>query len=102
MIELIERHRPTIEAICRRRHVLRLEVFGSATGPLFDPTRSDVDFLVEFVPDRPLDLVDAYFGLREDLGALLKCPIDLVMTSAIRNPIFLESVNESRQLLYAA
>ncbi|HUR29558.1 MAG TPA: nucleotidyltransferase domain-containing protein [Planctomycetota bacterium] len=102
MIELIERHRPAIEAICRNRHVLRLEVFGSATGRHFDPKRSDVDFLVEFVKDRPLDLVDAYFGLHEDLERLLGRPVDLVMTSAIKNPFFLESVNESRQTVYAA
>jgi predicted nucleotidyltransferase len=102
MIDLIERHRQAIAAICRSRHVLRLEVFGSATGHDFDPKRSDVDFLVEFVPERPLDLVDAYFGLHEDLERLLGRPVDLVMTSAIRNPFFLESVNESRQLLYAA
>ena len=102
MIELIERQLPRIEAICRRRHVLRLELFGSATGPHFDPKRSDLDFLVEFVPDRPLDLVEAYFGLHEDLEGLLERPIDLVMTSAIKNPFFLATVNESRQLLYAA
>lgn len=45
---------------------------------------------------------DAYFGLRESLEKLLSRPVDLVMTRAIRNPYFLESVNASKTLLYAA
>jgi len=40
--------RPKIVEICRRFHVRRLEVFGSAArGDDFDPACSDADFLVE-------------------------------------------------------
>lgn len=102
MIERLTSRSEELASICRRRHVSRLEVFGSATGPRFDPTRSDIDFLVEFVAERPLDLVEAYFGLKEDLETLFSTQVDLVMTTAIKNPYFLESVNESRRLVYAA
>jgi predicted nucleotidyltransferase len=43
-----------IEAICRRFHVRRLDLFGSAARDDFDPARSDIDFLVEYEPDNPL------------------------------------------------
>ena len=33
---------------CRRNNVRRLDLFGSAVGPNFDPRTSDLDFLVEF------------------------------------------------------
>ena len=39
---------PQIEELCRRHGVTHLELFGSATGPSFDPDRSDFDFLAEF------------------------------------------------------
>jgi hypothetical protein len=40
--------------LCRRFHVRRLDLFGSAaTGHNFDPVRSDLDFLVSFEPLPP-------------------------------------------------
>jgi hypothetical protein len=48
MIRLIEEKLETVEALCRRFHVARLEHFGSATGNEFDEARSDLDLLVEF------------------------------------------------------
>jgi len=40
-----------IAAFCRRNHIRRLSIFGSALRPDFDEN-SDVDILVEFEPDR--------------------------------------------------
>jgi uncharacterized protein len=48
MIDAIQLRREELRALCRRFHVLRLDVFGSAARGDFDPERSDVDFLVEF------------------------------------------------------
>jgi predicted nucleotidyltransferase len=67
----------------------------------FEPSRSDLDFLVEF-EDLGHGYFDAYFGLLESLEALFDKPIDLVMSHAIRNPYFLEGIRDSRTLLYAA
>jgi hypothetical protein len=38
----------------------------------------------------------------ENLERLFGRPVDLVMARAIRNPYFLESVNRTRTVLYAA
>ncbi len=43
-----------------------------------------------------------YFGLREALEGLLGFPVDLVTTAAVQNPFFRESLQRSRQALYAA
>lgn len=42
-----------------------------------------------------------YFGLREALEGLLGFRVDLVTTAAVQNP-FRESLQRSRQALYAA
>jgi len=102
MIQLIEEHRDSIARLCRERGVLRLEAFGSAVSGEFDPGDSDLDFLVEFLPLEEGGHFDAYFGLMEDLRALFGREIDLVMTRAIKNRYFLDSVNRSRTVLYAA
>jgi predicted nucleotidyltransferase len=98
----IVQHRQEIAELCRRYHVRRLELFGSAADHGFDPERSDVDFLVEFQPLAEGEHADAYFGLRESLASLLSRPVDLVMARAIRNRYFLEAIERTRTLLYAA
>ncbi len=100
MNALLQAHEPALSALCRRFHVRRLDLFGSAAaGQMHEG--SDVDFLVEFEPMGE-GYADAYFGLLEGLQALLRKPVDLVVDSAIRNPYFRQSVEASRSLLYAA
>ena len=88
--------------LCRRYKVRRLEIFGSATGDRFNPERSDVDFLVQFLPLEGRAYPDAYFGLLRELEALLGRPVDLISAPVIRNPYLRKSIDESRQLVYAA
>ena len=99
---VIEVHRAEIDELCRRYGVLRLELFGSATSARFDPNRRDVDFLVEFEERDHQCYADAYFGVAEALEALLERTVDLVVTSAVTNPYFLEDIAPSRTLLPAA
>jgi predicted nucleotidyltransferase len=75
--------------------------FGSATGDAFDPQRSDIDFVVDFGPGAQPDLFNRYFGLNEALAALFGRKVDLVMTGAMANPYFIDSVNRTRQPVYA-
>ncbi len=99
----IAEHLEAIRALCREYGVLRLEVFGSVCTPEFDPERSDIDFLVEYPPGYEFGPWAArYLALQEALANLLGRKVDLVMTSAIRKKYFLQSVNETRELLYAA
>ena len=68
MIDLIERRRSELEELCRRYHVKTLEVFGSAADGTFDAARSDLDFLVEFLPLGPGQLFDFFFDFRLGFG----------------------------------
>jgi hypothetical protein len=98
----LQAKRGEIEQLCRRFHVRQLDVFGSAVSGAFDPAHSDIDLLVEFDTLPPRDYAEAYFGLREALEGLLGFPVDLVTTAAVKNPFFRESLQRSRQALYAA
>ena len=103
MNRLIEDKREELNRVCARYHVRCLELFGSAaTGQHFDTEKSDLDFLVEFLPLQPGEHFDTYFGLLESLQDLFERSVDLVMTRAIKNPYFLKSVNQTRTVLYAA
>ena len=77
----IANHSQDFAALCRRHGVRRLDVFGSAArGTDFDPTRSDADFLVSFVPGSSLG---ALSDLKTDLETLLGRAVDLVEREAV-------------------
>jgi predicted nucleotidyltransferase len=101
----IQAQQEAIDALCRRYGVRRLEVFGSAAASedaRFDSSRSDVDLLVDFAPVPEGSSADQYFGLLEELSALFRRPVDLVVERAVRNPYFLQSVNASRKVIFQA
>lgn len=102
MTPALGNHRAELESLCRRFGVRRLELFGSAATGRDRPAESDLDFLVEFDELPPGGYADAYFDLLESLEALFGRPVDLVVASAIRNPYFLEAVERTKTLLYAA
>ena len=101
MHPLIEDNRKAIVDLCRKYHVARLDVFGSAALGTLQSSCSDVDFLVEFQRTETTDAFDQYFGLLEELEALLSRSVDLVCAAAMRNPYFIRSVHASRRPLYA-
>lgn len=101
MIPLIQQRRSAIAELCRRYHVHKLAVFGSAARDEgFDPTRSDADFLVEFKAQSGLPPLEEYFGFQADLSRLLELPVDLVEMGAIRNPYVLADIDQSREDIY--
>ena len=69
----------------------------------FDPATSDLDFIVEFRADQDLGpWLQNYFAFRDALSDLFGYPVDLVMSSAMKNPYFIREANRTRRLLYGA
>ena len=102
MIGAVAEQAAELESLCHHFHVRRLALFGSAAEGTYDSDRSDLDFLVEFQPAAFDDYANAYFGLLEALERLFEGPVDLVVRSAIKNPYFLHSVDETSTALYEA
>jgi len=102
MHPLIEEKREQLDELCRKFKVRRLELFGSAAGGMFDPQRSDLDFLVEFLDLNPAEYANAFLGLIEALEQLFRRPVDLVVPRSIENKYFRQSIDRNRTLVYAA
>ena len=92
-----------VAVLCRRMGVARLEVFGSAGTAQYEPGRSDVDLIVQFVPAVGLvSLGQRFIGLAEGLESLLGAPVDLMTEHPISNPYLRHAVDASRQVIYDA
>jgi uncharacterized protein len=107
MIADIADHREELRDLCRRFHVRRLDVFGSAARQAdFDPARSDIDFLVEFDAGAPEALsLKTYLGLKDAIETLFGRKIDLVDRKAIessRNYIRKRHILAGAEPIYAA
>ncbi len=101
MSTIIDPQLAEVSALCRRYGVRKLELFGSATTGAFNPQTSDLDFLIDMDPEGD-SLFHRYFDLKEALEALFGREVDLVMVGALKNPYFIESINKTRQTVYAA
>jgi hypothetical protein len=91
-------------ALCRRFHVRRLDLFGSAArgAPDFDPKTSDLDLLVEF---EPLDIPEygrAFFGLKEAIETATGRSVDLLTLPSLRNPFLRQRIEQEKRPLYPA
>lgn len=98
----IEYKKCELEALCERRGVERLALFGSALRDDFDPDKSDLDFSVTFSPMSPEEHAAAYFGLLDDLEELFERRVDLVEIGSVRNPYLRRSIEEEQETVYAA
>ncbi len=101
-LETVLARRAEVAVLCRRFHVRRLDLFGSATRGTFDPERSDFDFVVTFAELPIVEFADMFFGLQEALADLLNRPVDLLTAESIRNPYLRDSIEKGRMVLYAA
>jgi len=86
-----------IADFCRRHHIRKLAVFGSALREDFRPD-SDLDVLVEFDPERTPGL--AFFGMEQELSELLGRKVDL-NTPQFLSPYFREKVLAEAEVQYA-
>lgn len=102
MTGVLENKLGAIAEVCVRHGVVRLDAFGSALRDDFRPDESDLDLLVEFGAMEPYARVDAYFGMLEELRALLGLEVDLVMAGAVKNPYIARDIERTRRMLYAA
>jgi uncharacterized protein len=101
-IALAQPQLDAIAAACKQHHVVRMHAFGSVLRPDYNPGISDIDLLVEFEDLQPTDLVEAYFGLEQQLAESIGSAVDLVMATAVRNPIMRADIDTSKLLIYAA
>ena len=87
-----------ISDLCREYGVRELALFGSVLRDDFDPTRSDVDMLVEFAPESPVESLLDFIKVKHALDDLLGCEVDLVEKRAL-SPYIRNRVLESRRVI---
>ncbi len=102
MQQILEKKREDVKAICRTLRVKRLYAFGSVDSEKFRED-SDIDFLFSFVDNLTVEeYTNNYFSLHYRLREIFHREIDLVTERTLSNPYFIDSINETKELIYEA
>jgi len=97
----ISMHLPLIISLFEKHKVKDAYLFGSVITNKFDEKKSDVDFLVNFIDGiDPLEKGELLWNLRFSLEDNLKKNIDLITETSLKNPYFIEEVNETKVKIY--
>ena len=62
--------------------------------------KSDIDLLISFKPMDFGDYADSYFDLADKFENLFQRPVVLVTDKSLSNPYFINSVNQTKTLIY--
>lgn len=101
MNKLISENIDVIKRLCEKYEVKSMYLFGSSSKGVFRDT-SDIDILITF-HDIPIErYTDNYFNLHYELEAIFNRKVDLITENSLSNTYLIESIEETKQLLYAA
>lgn len=101
MQKLLADNISNIRKLCENHHVKSLFAFGSVCTEQFND-KSDIDLLISFKPLDYGDYADNYFELAEKLEEVFRRSVDLVTDKSLSNPYFIESVDQTKKLIYGA
>jgi predicted nucleotidyltransferase len=97
---LFQNHIPAVTQLMKQYRVKNAFVFGSVVTNRFNE-ESDVDFLINFEENLdPLEKGELMWNLRYALQDILHREIDLLTESSLKNPYFIEELNEKKILIY--
>lgn len=100
MNQIISEHIDELTKICESLNIKRMNVFGSAVSGKFNK-ESDIDFLIKFSEELTGEqYAENYFKLHYKLRELFNREIDIITEPTLSNPFFIESINNSKQLIY--
>lgn len=103
LVRINARVRPKVSAIessCRRHHVSRAALFGSATQTADAVIPSDLDILVTFESLEPRMKAEQYASLTAELERIMGMPVDVMVSSAVRNPYLQAELERTQVVLY--
>jgi len=98
-MNFLESYISQIQYLCSQHKVRSLFAFGSVISGSFS-SNSDIDMIVDFEEQNPLEYSENYFQLKFQLQDLLKRPVDLLEKKALHNPFLLNKIESTKIPVY--
>ena len=98
MIQMVN-HIERIKTLCNLYNVEKMYLFGSDLNSNFSDA-SDIDLLVKFKPIALANYFDNYMNFKENLESVFGREVDLLEEQTLKNPILINSINQTKELIY--
>ena len=93
---------PLVVKLLKAHKIKSAYAFGSVVSDNFN-NESDIDLLINFEEGlEPLEKGEIWWNLHDTLRDIFNRKIDLLIENSLKNPYFIEEINEKKQLIYAA
>jgi predicted nucleotidyltransferase len=96
---IIENNKELIDELCKKYKVKYLYAFGSVCTDRFNES-SDIDLLIKLDIQDYVEYSDNYFLLAEEFENIFHRKVDLITDKSLSNPYFIESINNSKKIIY--
>jgi predicted nucleotidyltransferase len=100
MNDIISNNITSLEKLFKEHKIEYAYIFGSAVSSDFNDD-SDLDFLVKFATGLdPLKKGELWWELHDSLRLLFNREIDIITESSLKNPYFIEEINNTKKKIY--
>jgi len=101
-MQSLDQYKDAIASLCRQYRVRKLYVFGSFVRGEDVAPGSDIDLAVIFDRTEVEGSFDRYMELKSALEILFGRSVDLVGLNNLRNRFFVQELDRTKELVYAA
>ena len=96
----LQSHLPLVIELFKKHKITSAYAFGSVVTDKFND-ESDVDFIINFDEGLdPLERGELWWDLYESLVDNIHREVDLITEKSLKNPYFIEEVNETKVKIY--
>ena len=96
---IVDKNSKDLKKLCTIYNVEKMYLFGSALNSNFNK-ESDIDLLVKFKHIELSKYFDNYIDFKAKLEHLFGREVDLVEEQTLKNPVLINSINKSKELIY--
>ncbi|MBY0434737.1 MAG: nucleotidyltransferase domain-containing protein [Cyclobacteriaceae bacterium] len=86
--------------LCRQHRVSKIYAFGSSITDQFDPTKSDIDVIVDLDIEDPIQFGETLLSFWDNLEIFFGRKVDLLTEDSITNPYLRKSIESTKKLIY--
>ncbi|MDB4927393.1 nucleotidyltransferase family protein [Mucilaginibacter sp.] len=99
---ILQAQLPFMVQLLKSHKVKSAYAFGSVVSDKFNE-ESDIDLLIDFEDGvKALERGKIWWELHDALRNVFGREVDLLVENSLKNPYFIEDINEKKQLIYAA
>ena len=96
----IQPYLPKVFELFKKHKIKNAFLFGSVLSEKFNEN-SDIDFLINFIDySDPLIVGQSIWDLEDELETIINRKIDLLTERSLKNPYFIQELNNTKQLIY--